>query len=129
MACITQLESSLSTLETDLTALEEEHSGEDGILKGIETKSDAQWAWHEALLAAWQVSQPQPYRHYVDATAQRDEAWAELRSLESDPCLLAHANAKGKLTQAILNARFKQTEDAYERFLMQRHKLTTAQHK
>jgi type I restriction enzyme M protein len=128
-AHVLQLESTLSTLESDIVALQEEHSGEGGALKDVDTKSEAQWAWHEALLEAWQISQPKPYRKYVDASSRRDGAWAELKSLEANPLLLAHANSKGKLTQAIINDRFKNAENANERALLQLHKTAAAEYK
>ncbi len=129
LAQVQRLESTLSELESDLAALQEEHSGEGGALKEVESKSDAQWAQHEALLEVWKISQPQMHSKYLDAISRRDDAWAELKSLESDPLLQAHANAKGKLTQAILNDRIKNSENSSERALLQQHKAATAEYK
>ena len=128
-AFVHQLESALAALESELVALQEEHSAEGGSLQDVETKGDAQWAWHESLLEAWQISQPKSYLKYMDALSRRDSAWAELKSLEVNPILLAHANPKGKLTQASINDRFKKSEDTNERSLLLRHKAASTEYK
>ena len=126
-ALISELETTFSKLESDLIALQEEHSGEGGVLKDVESKSDAQWAWHEGLMAAWQITQFKSYRKYVDASSRRDGALAELKLLVANPLLQAHANLKGKLTQAIITDRFKNAQNPNERAVLQKHKTATAE--
>ena len=123
---IDELTTDLESLTARMTELEEEHSGEEGSLSSVGSKADALTAWHEAILAVWQSSDATTFQPYMQAVAQQDQARHRLMELETDPRLSALTNAKRKLTQAIINARHKATDDPDELALLEKHTTTVA---
>ena len=126
---IRQQQEELQALEAELAELVEENAGEEGALSSVESKADALTAWHEALLAVWQTSDVDNFQLYQRAVGQRDEARRQLLELEADPRLAALVNAKGRLTQAIINTRRKAIDDPDEVVLLDRYKDTVAEQK
>jgi type I restriction enzyme M protein len=116
----------LEALEAKLAELEEEHGGEDGAFSSVGSKADAQAARHDALLAAWQSTDGETFQQYQQAVTRESEAQRRLMELNAGPRLSALANAKGKLTQKILMARGKATDDPDELTLLAQHKTAVA---
>ena len=123
---IDELTTDLESLTARMTELEEEHAGEEGALSSVGSKADALTAWHEAILAVWQSSDATTFQPYMQAVAQQDQARHRLMELETDPRLSALIDAKRKLTQAIINARHKATDDPDELALLENHTTTVA---
>lgn len=120
------LESELENLNARLVELEEEHGGEGGALSSVGSKKDALSEWQDALIAVWQTSEAVSFGQYRKALGDRDAAQQLLTELETDPRMQAMASARGKLAQAAVNARLRETIDADERALLESHKAATA---
>ena len=67
-----QLESELESITAQLTELEEEHGGEEGALRTVGNKTDAQAEWNAALKAAWKELSPNEYREFEETVALID---------------------------------------------------------
>jgi type I restriction enzyme M protein len=124
---IRRQEAELEGLNARLAELEEEHGGEEGALSSVGGKSDALLAWHEAMLSVWQSSEPAGFGEYTKAMADREAAQQRLAEMEADARMQALAGARGKITQAIVNARLRESDDAEERALLDSHKAVAAE--
>ncbi|WP_438876511.1 hypothetical protein, partial [Bacillus cereus group sp. Bce039] len=67
------LQTELDTLASQITELEEEHGGEEGVLKDVSTKSEAQEAFKQALTTVWQEEAPKDSAHYRALIEQATE--------------------------------------------------------
>lgn len=124
---IRSLESELENLNASLAELEAEHSGEGGALNAVGSKKDALIEWQDALIAVWQGSETVSFGQYRKALADKDTAQQRLAELEADSRMQALASARGKIAQAAVNARLRETIDADERALLESHKAVTAE--
>ena len=122
-AAIREQEETLENLAAQMTEMEEEH-GEEGALSTIGSKTDALIAWQETFISVWQSTDVHSYGLYMKALAQQESARDRLLELEADTRILALVNAKGKITQAIINAHLKCAIDADERALLESLKTT-----
>ncbi|MEE8455908.1 MAG: hypothetical protein V3R90_14390 [Limibaculum sp.] len=113
-------------MTAQLTELEEEHGGDEGALASVSNKTDALIAWQEALVAAWQSMNARAYGRYTEALAKETAEVERLAELTAEPRIQALTNTKGKITQAIINARIKEGPDVGERALLERYKATSA---
>jgi type I restriction enzyme M protein len=123
---IHQREQCLQSLEAELAELEEENSGEEGALSSVAGKADALIAWREALLAIWQSWNSETFRCYAKTLGCLSEERQRQMELEANPLVSALANAKGKLTQSIIKARCKVTEDPNELAFLELLKSTSS---
>jgi type I restriction enzyme M protein len=104
-AAIDALTAQLETVTAGLAEVTEEHGGEDGVLKDVSSKGDAQVAYTEAVVALWNSEDKQACTAYSTAMETADRHRADLRSLTDNIHCSALKNAKGKLTLTTVKAR------------------------
>lgn len=120
-AAIREQEAQLETLSAQLAELEEEHGGEEGVLKGLDTKSEVVAARHEALLAAWKSENRDGFLAWQRDDKRARDAADALQSLESDIRIEALRGGKGKITAKQVAARLAEHIEADERLLLVRY--------
>ncbi len=96
-AAIDSLETDLTTVSAELEELAEENGGEEGVLKDVSSKADAEEAYKQALLALWSEEDKQASDAYSALVTSADHQRSRLRVLTDHPALSALKNAKGKL--------------------------------
>ena len=107
---INTLNNELEINTTELDELQEEHSGEEGILKDVGNKKEAQEAWYEAMMQLWQEEEQERYSSYIEAIEKQESEIQRLSDLVQEPALALLANAKGTIAQKVLTARLKEAE-------------------
>lgn len=120
-AAIEALHSELETITAGLAALEGEHGGEEGILKDVSSKADAQAAFTQALVALWNDDDKAGCAKYRCLVDEADEYGAELRALADHPHVSVLKNSKGRLTLKAINSRLAVTRDSTERATLTRY--------
>ena len=108
------LQDELDTVSASLTELAEEHSGEEGALKDVSTKSDAQEAYTQALVAVWNEEDKDASSVYNILLDQSEEYAAEIRALTDNHFLSVLKNGRSKLTLKALRDRQSVTSDPNE---------------
>lgn len=119
-AKLDMLHAKLDTLAAQQAELCEEHGGEDGSLNDVSSKSDAQSAYTQALVAAWSEDDPAACGQYTSLIEQVEEHAAEQCSLTDNTYLSALKNPKGKPTQKVLKDRLNVSIDVEEHRVLQR---------
>ena len=122
---IDKLNSELELNNSTLDELEEEHSGEEGILKDVGNKKEAIGAWKDALISLWQEEEATAYAKYNNALQKQEAETQRLTDLVEDPLLAPLANAKGAIVQKTLNAKLKSTTDSQTLTLLNSYKDAT----
>ena len=118
------LEARKAELETAIAALaelEEEHGGEEGALRGVSTKGDAQEAYRQALVAIWNGRDKHACDRYsalLTAAAQHED---ELHALADSHHLARLKNSKGKVTITEVKKLLKASKDRSERESLERY--------
>ncbi|MGR4068960.1 N-6 DNA methylase [Billgrantia sp. C5P2] len=120
-AALDALQAEFDTIGSQLTELAEEHGGEEGPLKEVSSKADAQEAFIQALANSWNEEDPSACSRYCELLEQAEEQAAELRALADDGHLSALKNPKGKLTQKAVKDRLSATSDTAEYKTLQRY--------
>ena len=108
------LQSELDTVSASLTELAEEHGGEEGALKDVSTKGDAQEAYTQALVAVWNEEDKAASRAYNAFITQADECAAKVRVLTDHHLVSVLKNNKGNLTLKAIKDRLAATSDPKE---------------
>jgi type I restriction enzyme M protein len=75
------LQNELDAVSASLTELAEEHGGEEGALKDVSTKGDAQEAYTQALVAVWNEEDKTASRAYSALMDLAEEHAAQIRVL------------------------------------------------
>ena len=104
---IAALESELAGLEQQLEELTEEHGGDDGILRDVSSKAEAEGARTECIVALWQDVDPSASAEYATLKATVVELENTLKLLSDNHHFSAVRNAKGKLTLKAIKDRLK----------------------
>jgi type I restriction enzyme M protein len=91
------LQAELDSASSRLTELEEEHGGDEGALRDVSTKGDAQDAFTQAVLDALKEDHAEKYARYAGLKADSDTAEAELAELTGHSFITPLKNTKGKL--------------------------------
>ncbi|HYW75082.1 MAG TPA: class I SAM-dependent DNA methyltransferase [Gammaproteobacteria bacterium] len=123
------LQAELEGITASLAELAEEHGGEEGALKDVSSKADAQDAYTQALVAAWNDDDPAACGQYTALMEQAEEQAAELRTLTDHSHLSALKNNKGKLTLKAVKDRLAATGDSAERITLRRYLEAESQRK
>jgi type I restriction enzyme M protein len=97
-SAIDGLEAELETVNANLTELTEEHGGEEGALKDVSTKTDAELAYTQALVTLWNDKDKPACAAYSTLIEIADGHASRLTALRDDHHLSALKNPKGKLT-------------------------------
>ena len=108
---IDAMEDELAKVAAAMEELKEEHGGEEGILKDVSSKSDAQEAWTEAIIPIWNEEDKKACGKYTTLTESADELAAQLQELGTEEHFASHKDKKGiKVGLAKVKARFKELE-------------------
>ncbi|MBS63167.1 N-6 DNA methylase [Salinisphaera sp.] len=128
-AKLDDLRAQLDAVAASLTELVEEHGGEEGVLKDVSSKGDAEDAFTQTLVAVWNEDDPAACGQYTTLMEQAGEYAAELRSLTDHSHLSALKSSKGKLTQKSVKDRLAATGDTAEQATLQRYLDADSQQK
>ena len=108
------LQAELDAASTSLTELAEEHGGDEGALKDVSTKGDAQEAFTQALVAVWNEDDKAACAKYSALIDEAEEHAAELRKLTDHHHVSVLKNSKGNLTLKAIKDRLASTGDKIE---------------
>ena len=97
-AAIDVLQAELETIQANLDELSEEYGGEEGVLKDVSSKSDAQEAKTQAIVMLWSESDKVSATAYNEIIETIDDYAAHLRMLKDRDYLAVLKNSKGKLS-------------------------------
>ena len=117
------LQEQLDGVNTSLEELEEEHGCEDGVLKDVSTKADAQDAYTEALVAVWNEQEAENCSQYNESMEKANAEATRLRELSADALVSAQKNIRGKVTLKAVRNRLAATRehDPQERTTLERY--------
>ena len=108
------LQNELDAVSASLTELAEEHGGEEGALKNVSTKGDAQEAYTQALFAVWNEEDKSASRDYSTLMDQAEEHVAQIRMLTDHHFISLLKNNKGNVTLKAVKDRLAATNDPNE---------------
>ena len=97
-AALDAQQAELETVVATKTELEEEHGDEEGALKDVSTKGDAEAAHTQAIVALWDDEDKPACAAYLALTESAQDRAAHIRELSDHDHLTSLKNAKGKLT-------------------------------
>lgn len=120
-AALDALHAELEAVGASLAELIEEHGGEDGVLSGVSTKTEAQAAFAEALVALWNHEDRAGCVRYTALIEEAEADAAELRALSDHGHVSALKNNRGRLTLKAVRERRDATPDAAERATLDRY--------
>jgi len=108
------LQNELDAVSASLIELAEEHGGEEGALKDVSTKGDAQEAYTQALVAVWNEEDKTASRAYSALMDQAEEHATQIRVLIDHHFISVLKNNKGNLTLKTVKDRLAATSDPKE---------------
>ncbi len=114
-AAIDALQTQLDTVSASLTELTEEHGGDEGALKDVSTKGNAQDAYTQALVVVWNEDDKASCGKYSAIMDEAEEHADLLRTLTDHHHISVLKNSKGKLTLKTIKDRLEATGDKAER--------------
>ncbi|GAB4196923.1 MAG: type I restriction-modification system subunit M [Phycisphaeraceae bacterium] len=123
------LQAELDAVSAQLTELAEEHGGEEGALKDVSSKADAQEAYTQALVALWNEEDHAACAKYSALVDEADQHAAELRSLTDHHHISVLKNSKGKVTLKAIKERLASTGDKVEQKTLQKYLDADSQQK
>jgi type I restriction enzyme M protein len=112
------LQAELDSASSRLTELEEEHGGDEGALRDVSSKGDAQEAFTQAMLDALKEDAPTKHAHYASLKADLDAAEAELTELSAHAFVTPLKNTKGKLVLKDVKDRHDCTDNSGEKSVL-----------
>jgi len=95
----------------ELEELAEEHGGEEGVLKDVSSKSDAEEAYTQSIIPIWNEEDKQICGEYNALVESADESAVRLKELGDQHYLSALKNSKGKLTLKAIKTRHEKQPD------------------
>ncbi|QDT32061.1 HsdM family class I SAM-dependent methyltransferase [Thalassoglobus polymorphus] len=102
---IDALETELASVAAELEELSEEHGGEEGVLKDVSSKSDAEEAYTQAIIPIWNDENKKTCGEYNTLVESADGCAARLKELSDHHYLSALKTSKGKLTLKAVKTR------------------------
>lgn len=115
------LQTGLDAVSAQIDELAEEHGGDEGILKDVAAKSDAQEAYASALVALWNEDDKAACGRYSALIAEAEEYAAQLRALTDHHHISILKDSKGKLALKTVKDRLEVTGDKEERATLSRY--------
>ena len=115
------LQAELDAVTASVTELAEEHSGDEGALKDVSTKGDAQEAYTQALVAVWNEDDKTACGRYSVLVSESEEHAAQLRTLTDHHHISVLKNSKGNLTLKAIKDRLDSTGDKVEQKTLQKY--------
>jgi type I restriction enzyme M protein len=104
-----------------LESLIEENSSEDGILKDVSTKGDAEEALNTAIITLWNEDDKKGAGQYSALKQEETELDSKLKSLNGNNYLSALRNSKGKLTLKAVKDKLANSTDKVENKILQEY--------
>ncbi len=120
-AALEQLETDLESVSAGLDELAEEHGGEEGALKDISSKADAQAAYTQALVSLWSDDNRPACNKYTALMNEANEHTTQLRALTDHHHVSPLKNNKGKLTLKAVKDQLAVTGGHAERATLNRY--------
>jgi len=114
-AALDALQAELDSVIASLDELKEEYGGEEGVLKDVSTKGDAQEAYDQALIGVWAEQDKDACRRYSQLREQAAEAASLLSELAGHHSISGLKNKKGNITLTVAKKRLVVATDAQER--------------
>jgi len=108
------LRAELDAVTASITELAEEHGGDEGALKDVSTKGDAQEACTQAILVLWSEQGPDAFAEYRALMDEAEDHAAKLRKLNDHHHISVLKNSKGNLTLKAIKDRLESTGDKVE---------------
>jgi type I restriction enzyme M protein len=109
----------LDQINGDLEILIEENSSEEGILKDVSTKADAENAVINAIIALWNEDDKDACNKYISIKKEATELDNKLKDLKGNHYLTALRNSKGNLTLKAVKDKLDRTTDSNEKATLQ----------
>lgn len=113
-AAIDALQAKLETIQATLDELNEEYGGEDGVLKDVSSKSDAQEAYIQAMVMLWSELDKVSATAYNEIIETINNCAAHLQLLKDRDYLAVLKNSKGNLTLKAVKTRFAELSPGKE---------------
>jgi len=111
---IDKLSTKLSSVESELEELQEEHSGDDGVLNGVSTKGDLDTAHTDAVVAIWSDEDPKASGKYATLVDSIKELGQQLSQLGELDYFTECRTRGGSIGIGKVNDRLKQLESGTE---------------
>jgi type I restriction enzyme M protein len=108
------VQAKLDVVSASLTELAEEYGGDEGALKDVSTKGDAQEAYTQALVAVWNEDDKAACDKYSSLIDEAEEYAAEFCKLTDHHHISVLKNSKGNLTLKAIKDRLASTGDKVE---------------
>ena len=102
------LSTQLEGVQQQLTELLEENGGDDGILKDVSSRGEAEEAYRLAVVSLWREADPVTAASYIDHLQKAQSNLILLVDLTRDHFFAPLKSAKGKLTQKVVKDRLGQ---------------------
>jgi len=118
---INEQESKQENLESQLTELEEEHSGEEGALSCVDNKADANTALSEYMDLAWSSNNPMTFSEYRADAKRLETELGQHRKIKEHHSIEALKNNKGNVTKKAITDRLKQQIDSEEKGVLKQY--------
>ena len=115
------LNTELDRVVRSLSELVEEHGGEEGPLKDVSNKTDAQAAYVQALVALWNVEDNEASAKYSALVEEAEDHASQLRAATAHHHVSVLKNTKGKITLKTIKARLAATGDEAERATLSKY--------
>lgn len=115
------LRAELDAVSASLNELADEHGGEEGALKDVSSKAEAQDAFTQALVALWNEDDPVARKNFTTLMEQVEEYDRELSTLSDNTYLAALKNNKGKVTLKAVKDRLAAFSDSQEQVTLERY--------
>ena len=116
---LTAKQAALDEITGTLESLVEENSGEDGILKEVSTKGDAEESLNNAILNLWNEDDKKGAAKYSSLKQEEVDLDAQLKDLKGNSYLSALRNNKGNLTLKAVKDRLTAAADSSEKAKLQ----------
>lgn len=117
-AAIEALQAELERVTVSLDDLIKEHSAEEGVLKDVLSKADAQEAYRQALLLLWHEQDELSFSAYRASIITACECTIQLQQLSDQSYLSVLRTAKGKLTLKAIKDRLTRLSEDEEYVLL-----------
>lgn len=116
---IASKQAELDQINGDLEILVEENSSDEGILKDVSTKAEAENAVINAIIALWNEDDKNACNKYTSTKQEASELDNKLKDLKGNHYLSALRNSKGNLTLKAVKDKLDSSTDRDEKTTLQ----------
>ena len=119
----------LESVCAQMTELEEEHSGEEGVLRGVSKKIDAQEAYTQELIAVWNEEDKVASSKYSTLIDQTEKYAKRLLSLQDHHFIAPHKEKNGKPKITEIRSQLKNSKNSEEVKVLRKYEEVHGRHK